>query len=126
MVKTLWTESFYADVAACLTDRGICVDSDILVPGKAGVRLSRDPCDVSPFDLVRSRRFFAGVECDFTRVPLYPGGWFAFFLYTKDGDSCREPREERRGRYYTPAVHRAAFALPGWWERLLVDLLGTP
>jgi spermidine synthase len=47
-------------------------------------------------------------------VPLYPAGWFAFFLYTKDAASCRVPRHTRTGRYYTPEVHRAAFALPTW------------
>jgi spermidine synthase len=120
--KTLWTASFYDDVAACLAPRGVCVDSDILVPGRPDLRLSRDPCDVSPFDLLRSRRPFAGVECCFTRVPLYPAGYFAFFLYTHDGESCREPGRELRGRYYTPSVHRAAFALPTWWRRRLRDL----
>jgi spermidine synthase len=122
--KTLWTEAFYANVADCLSADGVCVDSDILVPGRPTVRLSRDPCDVSPFDLAR-RSTFSGVECYFTRVPLYPAGWFAFFLYTKDGVSCREPRGERAGRYYTPGVHRAAFALPGWWEGLMAGRGGS-
>lgn len=112
--KILWTDSFYGDVAACLADDGVCVDSDILLSGRGGLTLSRDPCDVSPFDLKRSQQPFKGVECLLTRVPLYPAGWFAFFLYTKDGVSCREPRLQRTGRYYTPAVHRAAFALPTW------------
>jgi len=123
--KTLWTDSFYSDVAACLADDGVCVDSDILVPGRPSFCLSRDPCDVSPFDLARGRGPFAGVESYLTKVPLYPAGWFAFFLYTKDVASCREPREERTGRFYTPEIHRAAFALPAWWERLLAVRGGT-
>ena len=123
--KTLWNSSFYASVAACLAPHGVCVDSDILTPGRPALHLSRDPCEVSPFDLLQAGQPFAGVECFFTKVPLYPGGYFAFFLYTKDAESCREPRLQRSGRYYTPSMHRAAFALPTWWRRRLDQLRGS-
>lgn len=117
--KTLWSEPFYQNLAACLKDDGVCVDSDILVHGKDQIRLSRDPCDVSVFDIVESHRYFAGVEGYYSKVPLYPGGYFAFFLYTKDRISHANPDQEYHGRYYNPAAHRAAFALPTWWRKLL-------
>ena len=52
-------------------------------------------------------------------MPLYPGGWFGFFLYSKDGASRREPARALPGRYSHAAMHEAAFALPTWWRRLL-------
>lgn len=119
--KALWTETFYASVAACLADDGVALDSDILVPGRGGPRFSREPCDVGMFDLVRGGPF-AGVDCFHAKVPLYPGGLFAFFLYTKDGHSHREPFREHVGRYYNPAAHRGAFALPTWWRDLMDGL----
>jgi spermidine synthase len=111
--KFLWTDSFYGDVAACLADDGVAVDSDIIVQGRDGVRLSREPCELSIVDIMRSGRFFGRVEAYQARVPLYPGG-FIFFLCSKDGWSYREPHAEFLGRYYNPRVHRGAFALPTW------------
>jgi spermidine synthase len=119
--KALWTESFYDSVAACLADDGVAVDSDILVPGKPAPRFSRDPAELGIFELIRRGRPFS-VDCYHAKVPLYPGGLFAFFLYTKDGHSHREPVAALDGRYYTPGLHRAAFALPTWWRDLLTSL----
>jgi spermidine synthase len=117
--KTLWSERFYENLAACLAEDGVCVDSDILTWADGRAHLSRDPCDVSVFDIARSSRYFARVESYFTKVPLYPAGYFAFFLYTKDGRSHAVPERDYLGRYYNPALHRAAFALPTWWEALM-------
>ena len=111
--KFLWNESFYGDLAACLADDGVAVDSDIIVQGRDGARLSRDPCELSIFEIMRSGRFFGRVEAYHARVPLYPGG-FMFFLCSKDGWSYREPHAEHSGRYYNPRIHRGAFALPTW------------
>jgi spermidine synthase len=41
------------------------------------------------------------------------------FLYSQGGDSCASPVRDFFGRHYTPAVHRAAFALPHWWRETL-------
>ena len=119
----LWKASFYEQLAGVLKDSGVCVDSDIAVPSRAGeLRFSRDPCPFSIFDVVRSRTPFAAAECYHTRIPLYPGGYFAFFLYSKSPTCSAEPCREFFGRHYTPAVHRAAFALPAWWKRTLDEL----
>ena len=117
--KTLWSARFYENLAACLADDGVCVDSDILTWGKRQAHLSRDPCEVSVFDIARTSRYFAGVESYFTKVPLYPAGYFAFFLYTKDRHSHSSPWKDYRGRHYNTAIHGAAFALPTWWQGLM-------
>jgi spermidine synthase len=114
--KVLWTDVFYGNLAACLADDGVAVDSDNVVPGRDGAWLSREPCDLSIIDIMRSGRFFGRVEPYYARVPLYPGG-FVFFLCSKDDWSYREPTAEFRGRYYNPGVHRGAFALPTWLRR---------
>ena len=111
--KFLWNESFYGDLAACLAEDGVAVDSDIIVQGRDGARLSRDPCELSIFEIMRSGRFFGRVEAYHARIPLYPGG-FMFFLCSKDGWSYREPCADLRGKYYNSRIHRGAFALPTW------------
>lgn len=123
--KTLWSARFYENLSACLADDGVCVDSDIMTWAGGQVRLSRDPCDISPFDIVRSHRYFGGVESYFTKVPLYPAGYFAFFLYTKDGSSHALPTQDYRGRYYNAALHHATFALPTWWQDMMHRAQGT-
>ena len=57
-------------------------------------------------------------------VPSYPGGLWSFTFCSQDVDpigqapnNLRSVREELQ--YYTPALHRAAFALPAFAERLL-------
>lgn len=116
--KVLLTRSFYENLHRLLSPRGVIVDSDILLLGNDGGRLSRDPCDFGVWDLVRST-LFARVEGYGARVPLYPGGPFAFFLYSKDGHSFRTPVRSFTGHYYNSGVHAGAFALPTWWKALL-------
>lgn len=120
--KVLWTDLFYSRIAACLAENGAVVDSDILIPGKAGPTMSRDPCEVGIFELIRTRRHFPSTECYYTKSPLYPGGYFVFFLYTKDGVSHAEPFRAHTGVHYNPELHRGAFALPAWWRRFLDGL----
>lgn len=118
--STLWNETFYGHVAGVLKEDGLCLDSDIAIPSlDAGLRFSRDPCPLGIFDLIRNRRPFAATECFYTRVPLYPAGYFAFFVHSKSGASCASPQRDFVGRHYTPEVHRAAFALPRWWRETL-------
>ncbi|ADU52418.1 spermidine synthase [Thermaerobacter marianensis DSM 12885] len=57
-------------------------------------------------------------------VPTYPGGFWTYSVATR-GTDPRRPREGAweaaglRTRYYTPDVHRAAFALPPFVAELL-------
>jgi spermidine synthase len=118
--STLWNDRFYGHVAGVLKEGGLCLDSDIAIPSRdGGLRFSRDPCPLGIFDLIRARRPFAATECYYTRSPLYPGGYFAFFLHSQNDRSSASPARELVGRHYTPTVHRAAFALPRWWREIL-------
>ncbi len=76
--KVLWTEAFYGNLAACLAEDGVAVDSDNIVPGRDGARLSRDPCDLSIVDIMRAGRFFRRVEPYQARVPCTPAASSSF------------------------------------------------
>jgi spermidine synthase len=114
----LWNDAFFANLAKCLSDDGVCLDSDILIAGKRAM-LSRDLHGEGLRDIKRARQFFAGVEGYYSKIPLFPGGWFALFLYTRDGFSYAEPYREFSGIHYNAGLHRAAFVLPLWWQKLL-------
>ncbi|MGH6913795.1 MAG: polyamine aminopropyltransferase, partial [Geminicoccales bacterium] len=74
------------------------------------------------------RRLFADATCYLATVPTYVGGPMAFG-FASDDEACRRtPLEVLRPRfaaaaigtrYYTPEVHQAAFALPGYVRRLI-------
>ena len=117
----LWNDTFFENLALCLTDDGVCLDSDILTAGRQTL-LSRDLHGEGLRDIKRAKKFFASVESYCSKVPLFPGGYFAFFLYTKDGYSYAVPHREYTGTHYNTALHQAAFALPTWWQQLLDDL----
>ncbi|NMP21115.1 polyamine aminopropyltransferase [Sulfobacillus harzensis] len=54
-------------------------------------------------------------------VPTYPGGFFTFTSGSKVHDLARPSRTASmpQGEWYTPEIHRAAFALPPMIERLI-------
>ncbi|QZA32982.1 polyamine aminopropyltransferase [Hydrogenibacillus sp. N12] len=57
-------------------------------------------------------------------IPTYPSGLWTFTLGSLRHDPLAVPPEripDLDTRYYTPAIHRAAFALPRFVERLLAD-----
>lgn len=116
----LWNDAFFANLAQCLTADGVCLDSDILIAGKTTM-LSRDLHGEGLRDIKRARQFFAGVESYCSKIPLFPGGYFAFFLYTKDAYSYAAPYREYGGVHYNADLHRGCFALPGWWRQLIVN-----
>ncbi len=120
--QSLFTDRFLTDLAACLAEDGVCVDSDSIFVARDGVRVLQEACGGSAAGLLetmRTRRFLPRIEGYRSIVPLYPGAEFGFFLYSKDGYSYAEPRLEFTGRHYNPALHRAAFALPTWWREQL-------
>jgi spermidine synthase len=60
----------------------------------------------------------------FATVPSYPGGLWSFTFCSQDVDPIEQAPNNRplaHGdlQYYTPGVHRGAFALPAFVERLL-------
>jgi spermidine synthase len=74
------------------------------------------------------RALFRDATCFLATVPSYAGGPMAFGWAT-DGDARATPLATLRARvkatglparYYTPEVHQAAFALPGYIARLVI------
>lgn len=117
--ETLFTDSFYGRARRRLADGGILVTQN-------GVPF------LQPEELRGTMRAFRALFADATAylatVPTYAGGPMAFGWGT-DGQARETSEEVLAGRmdatgltglrYYTPAVHKAAFALPGYVNRLL-------
>ncbi len=118
--KVLFTPKFYAACRRCMAPGGVLVTQN-------GVPF------LQPAELVASvghfRRLFADAGCYIAAIPTYVGGHMAMGWAT-DNKRLREvplktlaERYRRAGRpstkYWTPEVHKAAFALP----RFIVDEL---
>lgn len=115
----LFTEPFYKDCARCLTAEGMVVNQNG-VPFLQGEEVS---------DTWRRRRpHFADVGYYLAAVPTYVGGFMALGWAA----ATRRPRAEAletirirfatapvSTRYYTPDVHKAAFALPPYVQNLI-------
>ena len=69
------------------------------------------------------RQVFPVAEYAFTTVPTYPCGQIGFLVCSKEqGRDVREPlRKVAPTRYYSEAVHRAAFTLPEFARAYLED-----
>lgn len=75
-------------------------------------------------------RTFPTVEYGFTTIPTYPCGQIGFLLcsLSTEPGMLREPRRavgarlQAELRYYSPEVHRAAFVLPQFAERVIGPL----
>jgi spermidine synthase len=117
--EVLFTERFYHGVKRVLKSGGILVTQNG-VPFVQGDELTRSISILA--DL------FADTTCYTATVPGYVGGPMAFG-WASDSSAHRQvtlAMLERRFaeaaievRYYTPAVHQAAFALPGYIMKLV-------
>ena len=66
------------------------------------------------------RGLFPVVRFYWGPVPTYPGGtWSYVFLSEESLPSARESEPPQGLKYYTPDIHRAAFALPGFLKTFL-------
>lgn len=117
--EVLFTERFYADCKDCLASGGILVTQN-------GVPF------LQPEELKQTlgffRRLFADSTCYLATVPTYAGGPMAFGWATDDASLRKVPLETLQARfsgaaidtrYYTPAVHLGAFALPPYIVELI-------
>jgi spermidine synthase len=116
--QALFEVPFYADCQRCLAPGGVMVTQN-------GVPF------LQPEELVESaeawRSLFADWSCYLTTVPTYIGGQMALG-WASDAPALRvtplETITERfaksgiETRYYTPAVHQAAFALPRYIDEI--------
>ena len=116
----LFSSEFYASCKRCLAPGGILVTQNG-VPFTQMAEL-RD-------SMTALASLFADARCYVTHVPSYVGGPMALGWASDDGALWRTPlvtltsRFEKSAidtRYYTPAVHQAAFAVPRYIEELIV------
>ena len=118
----LFTEDFCTDLAAIVSETGVIVDSDsIFLTRDGGHFLQEVSGGENLVSVMRRTRLLPHIEVYRTKIPLYPGADFGFFLYSRDGVSLRRPAAAHRGRHYDPDIHQAAFALPRW-QRDWLDL----
>lgn len=116
----LFTEEFYRGCKRCLKKGGILVTQNgvpLLQPGELANSVAR------------FRRLFKDATCYVAAIPTYVGGHMAMG-FASDDRRCRlaseatiAARYRKAGRfptqYWTPAVHKAAFALPRFIQELV-------
>ncbi|MBL3562863.1 polyamine aminopropyltransferase [Rhodovulum sulfidophilum] len=116
--EVLFTDSFYGHAKRALTEGGILVTQNG-VPFVQGEELTNS--------MRAFKALFADWGCYLATVPTYAGGPMAFGWGT-DGPGRAVTLAELEARvaaaglsteYYTPEVHKAAFALPGYVRRLM-------
>ena len=117
--EVLFTERFYTACKRVLAPGGLVVTQNG-VPFLQGDELQST--------LTVFKQLFADATCYTATVPGYVGGCMAFGWGTDDTDlrQVSLAELERRyaataleTRYYTPAVHQAAFALPGFIAEII-------
>ncbi len=118
--EVLFTDTFYGHAKRRLNPGGIIVTQNG-VPFLQGAELTGT--------MRAFKALFADWGCYLATVPTYAGGPMAFGWGT-DGDARSTPLEVLKARhasagldcaYYTPEVHQAAFALPGYVLRLMPE-----
>ena len=116
--EVLFTDTFYGHAKRALNPGGILVTQNG-VPFLQGEELTNT--------MRAFTALFADATCYLATIPTYTGGPMAFG-WGSDGDARQTPLDVLQGRfdaagistdYYTPAVHQAAFALPGYVQKLL-------
>ncbi len=117
--EVLFTESFYADCAGLLAEGGLVVTQNA-VPFTEPESLAKP--------LAALGRNFAATGCYRVAVPSFFGGDMVFAMAARDAadltteTATLEQRFAAAGietRYYTPAVHQGAFAMPPYIRTLL-------
>jgi spermidine synthase len=117
--EVLFSDNFYTRCKDCLAPGGILVTQNG-VPFLQGAELTGT--------LRLLRPLFADATCYLATVPTYMGGPMAFGWASDNMDLRTVPLDvlEQRtaaarigARYYTPAVHQGAFALPGYIADLI-------
>ena len=119
--KVLFSERFYAACKRCMAKGGVMVTQNgvpIFQPGEL------------KSSVTKFRKLFADGSCYVAAIPTYIGGHMAMGWATDDARlrqtsvATIAARYRKAGgfrtKYWTPEVHRAAFALP----RFIADLLG--
>jgi spermidine synthase len=110
--QILFQEPFYRDMKKALKPDGIAVTQC------ESIFLHQDVIrGVYGF----ARKLYPQIRYYYTAVPTYPSGMIGFMFCSLENDPVVDLDEKRAGaikdlRYYSPAVHRAAFTLPKFAE----------
>jgi spermidine synthase len=117
--EVLFTDTFYGKAKNCLVPGGILVTQNG-VPFLQGAELTNT--------LRAFKALFADAACYLATVPSYAGGPMAFGWGSDDAakrqvsPAVLEGRFHEAGiatRYYNPAIHQAAFALPNYIAEMI-------
>jgi len=111
--KVLFSDPFYAACKRCLTKGGLLVTQNGVPMLQTGELTAT---------IKRIRRLFADATCYVAAIPTYVGGHMAMGFATDNKRLRQTPLATIAGRYrkagsfatkyWTPEVHKAAFALP--------------
>ena len=115
--SVLFSPAFYQDCRRVLRAGGVLAaqsDSPYTMP------------EVTRRVFGQLRELFPVVRVCWSVVPTYAGSLWTFTLGSLGEDPARQPPPERVGpllncRYWTPELHRAAFILPAFVQRRLLD-----
>lgn len=117
--EVLFTETFYGNAKRCLTEGGVIATQN-------GVPFLQS--DELRGTLAAFRKLFRDASCYLATIPTYAGGPMGFGWGTDD-ETLRQVSEETlterfkaagiETRYYTPAVHKGAFALPPYIQDMI-------
>jgi spermidine synthase len=116
----LFTEGFYAGCKRCLNQGGVLVTQNGVPMLQSGELTTT---------VARFRRLFKDAVCYVAAIPTYVGGHLAMGFASDDkrhrqtSEQAIAARYRKAGRfptkYWTPAVHKAAFALPRFIQELV-------
>jgi spermidine synthase len=118
----LFTRKFYAGCKRCLTRGGVLVTQNGVPMFQPGELKS---------SIAKLSRLFRDATCTVAAIPTYVGGFMAMGFAT-DNAALRKTsaktiaaRHRRVGgfatRYWSPDIHRAAFALPRFIENIVAN-----
>ena len=112
--EVLFQDTFYANTRHCLNPGGILVTQN-------GVPFMQP--DELKNTVTHLKHLFTDASCYLATIPTYVGGPMAMGWVTDNAElrhidldelDARFKNAEIKTRYYAPAVHKAAFALPGY------------
>lgn len=118
---SLFTPEFYSNLSKALKEGGVvCTQGECMWQN---ITLIHDV-------LGKAKSFFPVVDYAYSCVPTYPSGQIGFLVCSKARcpSYARYPKRDVPAevapflRYYTPAIHRAAFVLPKFAEAALEDI----
>ncbi len=119
----LFTKAFYEDIYRCLRPGGVVTiqsESPLFHP-QAFVDLNKCLKQVFGVDCVHPYLVF---------IPMYPTGLWSLTYCSKGGvhpvknldyEQAAQFTKEHNLNYYNPNVHQAAFALPNYIQKIIVD-----